>query len=181
MLNWKQPLGSFLWWDFCSKICFREASTFAADALFIHQFFISACLLVLASNIPKYLCTIAMICLCVKWIYNVHIYITQNIGISKLEKYVTTSLFRYETLYYLWVKEVKAQGREIHILSILAFSSAPPNTCGTRRKGLREQSKTNRLPRRQVSSQPTGALGNAEHLVIAIALRSTLVRSGSKW
>ena len=31
---------------------------------------------------------------CVKWTYNVHIYITQNIGISKFEKHVTTSQFR---------------------------------------------------------------------------------------
>ena len=37
--------------------------------------------------------------LCVKWTYNVHIYI--YIEISKFEKHETTSLFRYETFYYL--------------------------------------------------------------------------------
>ena len=42
--------------------------------------------------------------------------------------------------------------RERHNLSILAFSSAPPSTCGIHHKVLREQTKTNRLPPRQVSS-----------------------------
>ena len=36
----------------------------------------------------------------------VHTYITQNIGISKFEKHVTTSQFRYETFYYLLSLEV---------------------------------------------------------------------------
>ena len=89
-----------------------------------------------------------------KWTYNVHIYIyiyiTQNIG-----KHVTTSRFRYETFYYLWVKGFDIRKRDTHSVYSV-FSSAPPphtHTCGTRHKGLREQAKTNRLPPRQVSSQ----------------------------
>ena len=64
-----------------------------------------------------------------KWTYNVHIYIyiyiTPNIGISKHEKHITTSLFRYEIFYYLWVERFFDIRRERHNLSILAFSSAP--------------------------------------------------------
>ena len=56
---------------------------------------------------------------------SLHIYIEHRI--SKLEKRVTTSLFRYETFYYLWVKGFDERKR--HSLSILAFSSSlSPNT-----------------------------------------------------
>ena len=40
-------------------------------------------------------------------------------------KTLTTSLFRYETFYYLWVQRFFDIRRERHNLSILAFSSAP--------------------------------------------------------
>ena len=95
------------------------------------------------------MCTIAMIWLCVKRTLNVHKYIIQNIGISKFEKHVTTSQFRYETFYYLWVKgfDIKREAQSFY--SGFFISS---NTCGTRHKGLREQATTNRLPPRQVSS-----------------------------
>ena len=53
----------------------------------------------------------------------------------------------------LSLKVLQHQEREAQF--ILAFSAAPPNTCGTRHKGRREQAKTNRLPPRQVSSQLT--------------------------
>ena len=55
---------------------------------------------------------------------SLHIYI--ELRISKFEKHVTTSLFRYETFYYLWVERFFDIRRERYNLSILAFSSAPP-------------------------------------------------------
>ena len=83
--------------------------------------------------------------MCVKWTYNVHIYITQNIGISKFEKHVTTSQFRYETFYYLWVKgfDIKREAQSFYSDFFIC----------THHKGLREQAKANRLLSRQVSSQ----------------------------
>ena len=47
----------------------------------------------------------------------------ENIGISKFEKYVTISQFRYETLLPLSLKVFRHKEREAQ--SILAFSSAP--------------------------------------------------------
>ena len=73
--------------------------------------------------------------------------------ISKFEKHVTTSQFRYETFYYLWVKGFDIRKRDTHSFYSGFFICPPPNTCGTRHKGLREQAKTNRLPSRPVSSQ----------------------------
>ena len=52
------------------------------------------------------------------------------------------------SLKVLWHKEREAQ-------SFYSGFFIPPNTCGTRHKGLREQAKTNRFPPRQVSSQLT--------------------------
>ena len=53
--------------------------------------------------------------------WNVHImFITyiDNIGISRYEKHLTSSLFRYETFYYLWIK------RFFDNLSMTTFPSA---------------------------------------------------------
>ena len=68
-------------------------------------------------------------------VHNAHIDITK--GIQKHKKTLTTSQFRYETFYYLWVKRFFDIRRVIHNLSMLTFPSAPPRphtTHGTRRK-----------------------------------------------
>ena len=64
---------------------------------------------------------------------SLHIYITQNIGISKVEKHVTTSLFWYETFYYFWVKSFNIRKRDTHSFYSGLFicphpSSAAPAT-----------------------------------------------------
>ena len=69
-----------------------------------------------------------------KWTYNVHIYIyiyiyiyiTQNIGISKFEKYVTT-LFRYKTfLLPLSLKVLRHKEREVQFF-YSGFFICPPS------------------------------------------------------
>ena len=76
-------------------------------------------------------------------------------------KTLTTSQFRYETFYYLCVERFFDIRRDIHILPILAFSSAPTPTlsCGTRHKGhcsgFGERAKVNPLLPRQDSTQLT--------------------------
>ena len=78
---------------------------------------------------------------------NVHgTFITYNIGISKNEKHLTTSLFRYETFYYLWVWRFFDIRREIHILSVLAFWSSPTQHVRTRSR-----------PPRASESQPSSS------------------------
>ena len=62
--------------------------------------------------------------LCVKWTYNVHIYITKNIGISKHEKHDFSVQVR-NFLLPLSLKVLRHKEGERHNLSMLAFSSAP--------------------------------------------------------
>ena len=61
---------------------------------------------------------------------------------SRNTKTLTTSLFRYETFYYLWVKRFFDIRREVQSF-YAGFSICPPNTCGTRHKatGLASASK----------------------------------------
>ena len=55
ILQWGQPMCFSLWWDFCYIVQFRIVFSFSWDILFWFVSFISACLIVSASNIPKYL------------------------------------------------------------------------------------------------------------------------------
>ena len=105
-----------------------------------------ACLLFIVPNPDMAMCETYI---------DVYKYITQNIRISKHEKHLTTSQFRYETFYYvLSLKVLPHKGREAQSF-YSGFFICTPNTCGTHHKGLREQATTNRLPPRQVSSQLT--------------------------
>ena len=62
--------------------------------------------------------------------WNIHIY---YIGIPKHEKHVTTSYFRYESFYYLWVKGFDIRKRDAHsfydVFSICLPSRAAPIAC----------------------------------------------------
>ena len=70
----------------------------------------------------------------------------------EIQKYITTSQFRYKTfllplsLKVLCHKERKAQS------FYSGFFICAPNMCGTRHKGLHEQEKANRLLPKQVST-----------------------------
>ena len=63
-----------------------------------------------------------------KWTYNVHIYITQNIGISKHEKHFRLLCSGTKLFITFEFKRLFDIRRERHNLSILAFSSAHPPT-----------------------------------------------------
>ena len=49
-----------------------------------------------------------------KCTWDVHYVYTSHIGISKFEKHVMTSQFKYETFYYLWVKGFDVRKRDTH-------------------------------------------------------------------
>ena len=63
--------------------------------------------------------------------------------------------FRYETFYYLWVKGFDIRREAQYFSTGFFLCPTAAISCGTCHKDLREQTKTNRLPPRQVSSQVT--------------------------
>ena len=84
--------------------------------------------------------------------WDVHYTYTYKIGISKFEKHVTTSQFRYETFYYLWVKGFDVRKRDTHSFSSGFFICPSPTRVAPATKFSARKRKANRLVRCLVST-----------------------------
>ena len=82
-----------------------------------------------------------------KCTWDVHYIYNIEHRVSKLEKHVTTSQFRYKPFYYLWVLRFFDIRRETQSFYSGFLICAPASTCGTLHKGLHEQAKVNPLVR----------------------------------
>ena len=109
----------FPWWDFCYIAWFRFVFSFSCDTLFIFFSFISACLIVSACNIHKYL----------KFSFSASVLIFLHLVVPFLPSFVfSTSYYKHDTFSMLnsmpisWLYILTAFKRVFNSFSFLANS-----------------------------------------------------------